>query len=109
MIIRFKDMEEVELRAFKGGMYALNAKMYTDARNKILRGRLIKGASVGMHRHEDSAEIIFIAQGQAKSICDGQEELLFVGDCHYCPKSGFHTLINDGDEDLIFFAVVPQQ
>ena len=109
MIIRFQDMEEVELKAFKGGMYALNAKMYTDAYNKILRGRLIPGASVGMHRHEDSAEIIFIAQGQAKSICDGQEELLFAGDCHYCPKGSEHCLINVGQEDVVFYAVVPQQ
>ena len=109
MIIRFDEMEEVELKAFKGGMYALNAKMYTDARNKILRGRLIPGASVGTHRHEDSAEIIFILAGQAKAVCDGQEELLFAGDCHYCPKNSEHFLINVGEGDLLFYAVVPQQ
>ena len=38
-----------------------------------------------------------------------ETERLAAGDCHYCPKGGFHTLINDGDEDLVFFAVVPQQ
>ena len=109
MIIRFDEMEEVELKAFKGGMYALNAKMHTDAHNKILRGRLIPGASVGTHRHEDSAEIIFILAGQAKAVCDGQEELLFAGDCHYCSKNSEHCLINVGEEDLLFYAVVPQQ
>ena len=109
MIINFNEMEEVELKAFKGGMYALNAKMYTDAYNKILRGRLIPGASVGMHVHDTSAEIIFIVSGQAKSICDGKEELLFAGDCHYCPKGSEHCLINVGAEDLVFHAVVPQQ
>ena len=109
MYIRFQDMEEQELKAFKGGMYALNAKIYTDGQNKILRGRLIPGASVGMHRHEDSAEIIFLLQGCAKAVCDGQEELLFAGDCHYCPKGSAHCLINIGEEDLLFYAVVPQQ
>jgi mannose-6-phosphate isomerase-like protein (cupin superfamily) len=109
MIIRFSELEEQELKAFKGGMVALNAKVYSDGQNKILRGRLVPGATVGMHRHEDSAEIIFILSGKAKSICDGKEEWLFVGDCHYCPKGSEHCLINAGEEDLLFYAVVPQQ
>ena len=108
MIINFKEMKEVELKAFKGGTYALNAKTYADEHNKILRGRLIPGASVGMHAHDSSAEIIFIISGQAKSICDGKEELLFAGDCHYCPKGSEHCLINVGTDDLYFYAVVPQ-
>lgn len=109
MLIRFCEIQEVELKSFKGGMYALNAKMHMDEQNKILRGRLIPGASVGMHRHEDSSEIIFLVGGRAKSICDGKEELLFVGDCHYCPKGSEHCLINVGEEDLLFYAVVARQ
>ena len=109
MIVPFSGMEEVELKAFQGGMYALNAKIFTDGQNKILHGRLIPGASVGMHRHETSSEIIFLLTGQAKSICDGQEELLSPGDCHYCPKGSEHCLINVGEEDVRFYAVVPQQ
>ena len=38
---------------------------------------------------------------------DGCEPLT-VGSCHYCPKGHSHSLINDGDQDLIFFAIVPQ-
>ena len=109
MIIKFDEIEEKELKAFQGGMYALNAKIHTDGQNKILRGRLIPGASVGAHRHETSSEIIFLLQGQAKSICDGVEELLFAGDCHYCPKGSEHCLINVGKEEVLFYAVVPQQ
>ena len=109
MVIRFNEMEEVELKAFQGGMYALNAKIYTDGQNKILQGKLVPGASVGVHRHETSSEIIFILKGRGKSLCDGKEELLVAGDCHYCPKGSEHCLINDGEEDLLFYAVVPQQ
>jgi mannose-6-phosphate isomerase-like protein (cupin superfamily) len=109
MIIGFKDMEEKELKAFQGGMGALNAKIYADGQNKILQGRLVPGASVGMHRHETSSEIIFLIQGRAKSICDGVEELLFKGDCHYCPKGSEHCLINIGEGEVVFYAVVPQQ
>ena len=108
MIIRFNEMQERELTSFKGGMGALNAKIFADADNKILRAKLVPGASVGVHCHETSAEIIYILSGQAKAICDGEEELLSQGDCHYCPKGSAHCLINVGEEDVHFFAVVPQ-
>jgi len=109
MIVPFNELEEKELKAFKGGMGALNAKIYADGQNKILLARLVPGATVGVHRHETSSEIIFILSGAAKAICDGKEELLFAGDCHYCPKGSEHCLINAGEEDLRFFAVVPEQ
>ena len=108
MIIKFDEIKEKELQAFHGGEGALIANMFVDEKNKILRGKLIPGASVGVHRHVPSSEIIFILSGKGKSICDGKEELLFAGDCHYCPKGSEHCLINVGVEDLLFYAVVPQ-
>ena len=108
MIIKFDEIKETELQAFHGGEGALIANMFADEKNKILRGKLPPGATVGMHRHIPSSEIIFILSGKGKSICDGKEELLFAGDCHYCPKGSEHCLINVGDEDLFFYAVVPQ-
>ena len=86
MIIKFDGIKETELQAFYGGNGALVANMFVDGNNKILRGKLVPGSSIGLHRHETSAEIIFILSGQGKSVCDGVEELLFAGDCHYCPK-----------------------
>ena len=109
MIIKFDEIKEKELKAFYGGEGALLANMYVDDRNKILRGKLVPGTTIGLHRHEPTSEIIFILSGKAKSICDGVEELLFAGDCHYCPKGSEHCLINVGEEDLCFYAVVPQQ
>ena len=29
--------------------------------------------------------------------------------CHYCPKGHTHSLMNDSDAELEFFAVVPEQ
>ena len=83
--------------------------MFIDADNKIMRGRLIPGASIGLHTHETSSEIIYILSGTGKALYDGGEEALSPGDCHYCPKGHSHSLINDGDADLTFFAVVPEQ
>lgn len=109
MIIKFDEIKETELKAFYGGEGALIANMYVDGKNKILRGKLIPGATIGAHRHVPSSEIIFILSGKGKAICDGVEEFLTAGDCHYCPKGSAHTLINVGEEDLCFYAVVPQQ
>ena len=109
MIIRFNEMEEKELKSFYGGEGALIANMYVDDKNKILKGKLAVGSSIGLHRHVPSSETIFILSGKGKAICDGKEEYLSAGDCHYCPKGSEHTLINVGQEDLCFYAVVPQQ
>jgi mannose-6-phosphate isomerase-like protein (cupin superfamily) len=109
MLIKLNEMEEKELKAFYGGEGALCAKLYTDGQNKMLKGRLAPGSTIGKHTHETSMEVIFILSGQGKSICDGKEEILSAGDCHYCPKGSEHCLINTGEEDLLFYAVVPQQ
>ncbi|MBE7084581.1 MAG: cupin domain-containing protein [Clostridiales bacterium] len=109
MVIKFNEIEKKELKNFYGGNGALIANMFVDEKNKILRGRLEKGNSIGLHRHEPTSEIIFILSGKGKSVCDGKEELLSAGDCHYCPKWSEHCLINVGEEDLCFYAVVPMQ
>ena len=72
-------------------------------------GRLIPGASIGLHTHETNSEIMYFLKGTATMICDGVPEKIEPGVCHYCEKGHSHTLINDGGEDLEFFAVVPEQ
>ena len=84
-------------------------RIYTDAMGKIMKGRLIPGASIGLHTHETNSEIIYVLEGTGKVLCDGAYELLAAGSCHYCPKGHAHSLINDSAADLIFFAVVPEQ
>ena len=109
MLIKFNEIKEMELQAFYGGEGSLCANMYVDDKNRIMRGKLVPGATIGLHRHVPSSEIIFILSGKGKSICDGVEEFLSAGDCHYCPKGSEHCLINVGEENLCFYAVVPQQ
>jgi oxalate decarboxylase/phosphoglucose isomerase-like protein (cupin superfamily) len=65
MIIRPEDIETGRLENFKGGEKHLEARMFFDGTNRILtRARLIPGASIGMHTHEDSCEVIFILEGK---------------------------------------------
>ena len=109
MRIDFKGMAETVIPHFKGGEKEIAAKMYADGVNRIMRGRLAPGASIGNHTHGTSSEILYILEGEAKAVCDGETERLAPGDCHYCPKGHAHTLINDGAEELVFFAVAPEQ
>lgn len=107
MVIRFDEMEEKTLEGFYGGKGVFHPKMYVDEKNKIILGRLPVGSSTGLHRHVPTSEIIFILSGKGRAVCDGKEEFLSVGDCHYCPQGSEHFLENVGDEDLLFYAVVP--
>ena len=47
--------------------------------------------------------------GTGRVLMDGEYEKLEAGMCHYCPKGHTHSLMNDSDAELEFFAVVPEQ
>lgn len=109
MKVDFDNIEEQSIPSFKGGEKEFNVRMFTDGMNKIMKGRLVPGASIGMHKHEGNSEIMFITKGSGYVIYDGETIPLKAGDVHYCPKGHSHSLVNDSGSDLEFSAVVPQQ
>ena len=109
MLLNFNSMEETVIPHFQGGEGATRAKMFVDERNRILHGILPPGSSIGYHTHETSSEIVYILSGAGKVKYDDGEETVEAGQCHYCPKGHAHSLINNSDGPLEFFAVVPQQ
>jgi len=109
MLIPFDELPVTVIPHMRGGEKEVSATMQTDKLNRIMRGTLVPGASIGLHTHDDSSEIVYVLSGTGKMIYDGAAEILKPGMCHYCPKGHSHTFLNDGDEDVIFFAVVPQQ
>lgn len=109
MKIEFNKMDEKHVPEFRGGTGDTILKMYTDDMTKIMLGKLPAGASIGYHKHETNSEMIYILDGMAKCLYDDGEEQLTKGDAHFCPKGHSHSLINAGEEELVFFAVVPEQ
>jgi mannose-6-phosphate isomerase-like protein (cupin superfamily) len=107
MKLNFDELELKVMKNFNGGEKELQANMYIDETNKIFRGRLIPGASIGYHKHEMNEEVIYIIKGNAKFLFDDTVEYVKAGECHFCPKGHSHSFINETDEDIIFFAVVP--
>ncbi len=110
MIIDFNKLEEVANPKFKGGEGDTMFRTFNDGKNKIMRGRLDVGCSIGLHSHETNSEIIFIISGEARCLFDDGEERLVAGQCHYCPKGHSHSLINASPaEPLVFYAIVTEQ
>ena len=104
MILDFSKIEETVIPQFYGGEKEIRAHMNIDKNNKILLGTLEPGASIGLHTHETNSEIIYILSGKGKVLFEGEYELVSAGLCHYCPQGCSHSLINDSDDNLTFFA-----
>ena len=109
MLIDFSTLEEQKIPHFRNGEKVTTIRMFTDPLGKVMSGSLEPGASIGMHTHETSSEVIYILSGDGKVICDGETEIVHAGSCHFCPKGHTHSLINDSGADLTFFAVIPEQ
>ena len=109
MLIDFTKIPATSIKNFYGGEKELLTNMYTDERARIMKIKLVPGASVGLHKHETSSEIVYVVSGHGRVIYDGKPFPIGPGQCHYCPKGHSHSTINDGDEDLICITVVPEQ
>ena len=86
----------------------VNAKMEVNDVGRFVECVIPPNASIGNHMQESNHDINYIIKGEGKSVCDGVEELLKPGVCHVCPKGSTHSIINTGDEDLVFFTIVPK-
>lgn len=85
MTIEFDKMDVTVLPNFKGGEKEFAANMFFDGTNRIFKGRLIPGATIGMHTHEDSCEVIFILEGHGTIVEIAPE----AGECKgTCESSG---------------------
>ena len=109
MLLDFNHMPEESFPHFKNGDGSLEGNMFFDGPNRIRPGRLTPGSSIGLHKHEGNCEIIYVLSGHGKMHYDGTIEELDPGMCTYCPEGHQHMLVNEGPEDLVFFAVVPKQ
>lgn len=106
MIIQFNDLESKEIKEFKGGLGELLLRKFEDGTCKIMRSTLTKGSTIGLHKHEEDSEILYILSGEGYAITDGKKENLSEGVVHYCPKGSEHTVINTGKGALEMFAIV---
>ena len=109
MLLDFAKIPVEPVANMRGGQGTVLLQKTVQGPVKVMRGVLPPGATIGMHSHETNCEVIYILSGTGQVLCDGVQEPLGPGACHYCPKGHAHSLINDSAADLVFFAVVPEQ
>jgi len=108
-MIDFESLPVSMLHEFRGGTGDIEAKIFGDELNRIVKSVYAPGVSTGFHAHEDSSEIIFILSGSCKVLHNDKTERISKGQCHYCKKGESHAVINDTEEDLVMYAVVCTQ
>jgi quercetin dioxygenase-like cupin family protein len=108
MIIDFSKIEEQAIQKFKDGEGELATRNFVDEKNKIMMSRLRPGANIGYHKHENNSEIIYCFSGEGHLEYDEGVEKFMAGDLHYCPMGHSHALFNDGENDLVYLAIVPE-
>lgn len=108
MIIDFNELEEMTIPHMNDEDGEVKAKMDVNECGRFVETIIPSGSSIGPHIQESNDDINYIISGTGVAICDDVEETLKSGVYHICPKGSSHTIINDCDEDLIFFTVVPK-
>lgn len=109
MRIDFSEIPEQALEHFKGGEGVFYARILDKDDVKLIKGRLLPGASIGLHCHDaDGGEIISIESGNGCVLYGDEYIPLAAGDVHHCPQNRSHSLMNNSDAELTFFAVIPK-
>ena len=108
MLIDFNVLSQIAIPNMNGGQGEVIAKMYVNECGMFIQTIIQPKSSIVPHLQETNDDINFIVSGEGIAICDDVEETLKAGTCHICPKGSTHSIINTGDEDLVFYTVVPQ-
>lgn len=70
----------------------------------ILTSHIESGKHTGEHTHE-SNEIMYVVEGEGKSVCGGKAEGIREGSVIFAPAGVKHDLINSGNDLLMLFCV----
>ena len=112
MIIKEEDCNFRVIEQFKDGSGEFHLQHVVGAEELMGHGRLYAkgtlppGASVGKHEHKGDMEICFFLEGIGKAIDDGVEYELKSGDVNVVYSGHSHEIINTGDTDLVYMALV---
>ncbi|MDL2273124.1 cupin domain-containing protein [Oscillospiraceae bacterium OttesenSCG-928-G22] len=112
MIIRNGTLPVDAQVARRGGEGETVVYPFIDPKDTFNTGRLFarsvlpKGTSIGLHKHEGDFEIYHIISGTATYSDNGEEVTLLPGDTSICPSGSSHAIRNDGEEDLVYIALI---
>lgn len=64
------------------------------------------GDSIGEHQHVGEREIFYFLQGKGIAVDNGKQTEIGPGDVMVTPDQSSHSIINTGEEDLVFMALI---
>jgi quercetin dioxygenase-like cupin family protein len=73
---------------------------------QLVRVRMPRGQGHAFHRHPAMEEIIYVVSGRAEQWVDRTSRSLGAGDIAHIPKDIVHATYNDGEEPLVFLAIL---
>ncbi|MDT8284215.1 MAG: cupin domain-containing protein [Thermovirgaceae bacterium] len=74
----------------------------------VARVELDPGAAVGEHKHSGDEEVYFIISGRGLFTEDGVQVKVGPGDTAVTLNGHEHSILNTGDEPLVFLAVIAE-
>lgn len=100
MIYDFNQALNYSLPNLNGGDGTVYAKVIPCSTGSVMYAVIPPGCSIGLHAHQKDMDFNFILSGTGIAVCDGVEEPLSKGVCHFCPRGSSHSIRNTGDEDM---------
>ena len=67
------------------------------------------GAEQKSHSHEDSEQVYVVVSGSGRMTVAGDEEHVGPGDLVFIPPATDHSIVNDGDESLVYVSAMPRR
>lgn len=107
MLINFDGMDEQLVPNPRGGKGQMRKRAFQNEDIQIMHLTLAPHSVIGLHPHTADSELYYIVSGRGRVLYDGEELPVRSGSCHYCPRGHEHSLVNDGDEDMVILAVIP--
>ena len=109
MLLDIFNIPAKTIPGFKGGEGEALVRMHADDMGKIAQITLPVGASIGLHVHDDSYEVVYVLSGCGTCYDDGESYPLSAGMVQYCPQHHQHSIVNTGTEDLRLLGVIPNR
>ena len=108
MVFDFRDLEAKKVEHMRDGEgHVFTKRVDQEGMGGITINTIPPGFSIGLHQHTTNFEVCYIISGKAYEVSPEEKALLEPGMVAYCPNMGSHSLVNEFDEDFVFFGVLP--
>ena len=107
MVYDFNTLEAKKVEHMRDGEGHVFTKRVDLDIGGVIINTIPPGCSIGLHQHTTNYEVCYIISGRAYEVTEDEKILLEPGMVTYCPFEGKHSLVNEFDEDFVFFGILP--